>query len=683
MLPIAKKPRYASVSEAHATSEDLRSTVALEAALFNHGAGHPALASSRGAACAQVQQLLSEWVRAVGIAHGLSEQQATDAGSVVLMLGSCALGVPGAGADIDLVAIVPYFVERAHFFDAGKGLVSRLQAADGVEPGSIHSVADAFVPVVKFSLRGVPVDLLLARLKLPQLPRPIGCILTAATAGLLSKCIEDKDVHSLNGARVAAAILRRVPHVARFQTTLRAVKLWAQRRGINHHASGYPGGVAWALLTARVCQLHPNASPSTLLHKFFMTWHVWRFGENAVPVLLDEAADATEAATDAATEMEGPPAHLRIADWSPRDKGYLLPVITPCRPRLCATHSMTRSTLAVLKAEIERAYDLVSTAVGAAMHVRPPSTPVAADAAAPAAAATLAGASTAATAAATAAAAAAAAEGATDAEAPAHEAGRDVDERERAEALLSSLSAQASDAQHGAPDAWPPERDRDLRARHRDLWGALFAPLDFFGAYGHYVAVQLSAASSAELAHWRAFVRSRLRRLVLLLEGTAGVEWVHPLTWPMCTLAAEDAAEGGAAGRDETIHSSAGYGCCFFVGVRLAAPVTAPRTSSVPGSRSREIDLRPAGSAFVAIGAAWEDRAALCPSAHMLVRLTARAQLPLTLRTSTARLVAAGSSPCGTELPFDDPHDEAAFCGRDDALEANGERGAPCAPKPL
>jgi hypothetical protein len=222
------------------------------------------------------------------------------------------------------------------------------------------------------------------------------------------------------------------------------------------------------------------------------------------------------------------------------------------------------------------------------------------------------------------------------------------------------------------------DRDRD-RDRDRDLWGALFAPLDFFGSYGHYVAVQLSAASAAELAHWRAFVRSRLRRLVLLLEGTAGVEWVHPLTWPMCTLAAEDAAEGGAVGCDETIHSSAGYGCCFFVGVRLAAP----RTSSVPVSRGREIDLRLAGSAFVAIGAAWEDRATLCPSAHMLIRLTARAQLPSTLRTSTARLVAAGSCPGGTELPFDDPHDEAAFCGRGEALEANGERGAPpCAPKP-
>ena len=43
-----------------------------------------------------------------------------------------------------------------------------------------------------------------------------------------------------------------------------------------------PGGVAWALLTARVCQLHPNAAPSTLLSKFFTTWAVWRFGESAV-----------------------------------------------------------------------------------------------------------------------------------------------------------------------------------------------------------------------------------------------------------------------------------------------------------------------------------------------------------------------------------------------------------------
>lgn len=440
-----KQRRVGAISEAHATSEDLRSTAVLEAALLSRGAGDPALARSRDAACAQMQALLAGWVRTVGVAHGLSEQQASDAGSGLLTLGSCALGVPGAGADIDLVAVVPYFVERAVFFSTKTGFVSVLATADGVDTESMHPVPDAFVPVVKFGWRGVPVDLLLARLKIPQLPRE----LTALTPGLLTRCFEDKDVHSLNGARVAADILRRVPHVERYQTTLRAVKLWAQRRGLNQHASGFPGGVAWALLTARVCQLHPNATPSTLLHKFFMTWHVWRFGEDAVPVLLDEAAGDADADAE-----EAPPTHLKIADWSRRDRGYLMPVITPCRPRLCSTHSVTKSTLGVIKAEIARAHELASVA----MLARPVPSPAAAVAAA-------------------------------------------VAPSDPAVVVKSETPITAS-----TPATAPTGRGTPVEAAD-ERWGALFAPIDFFDAYEHYVGVQLTAASAAELLHWRSFVK--------------------------------------------------------------------------------------------------------------------------------------------------------------------------------
>ena len=48
-----------------------------------------------------------------------------------------------------------------------------------------------------------------------------------------------------------------------------------------------------------------------------------------------------------------------------------MPVITPCRPRLCATHAVTRSTLGVLKVELERA----SLLLGALLRPPPPPAP--------------------------------------------------------------------------------------------------------------------------------------------------------------------------------------------------------------------------------------------------------------------------------------------------------------------
>jgi len=77
------------------------------------------------------------------------------------------------------------------------------------------------------------------------------------------------------GSRVTDEILRLVPHVENFRLTLRCIKLWAKSRAIYSNVMGFLGGVAWAMMVARLCQLYPNATPSALVERFFHIMYKW------------------------------------------------------------------------------------------------------------------------------------------------------------------------------------------------------------------------------------------------------------------------------------------------------------------------------------------------------------------------------------------------------------------------
>jgi poly(A) polymerase len=143
----------------------------------------------------------------------------------------------------------------------------------------ITPVVDSFVPVIKFEYSGISIDLIFSRLAVVnQVPRT----LSLQDSGLL-RGLDEADLRSLNGTRVTDAILELVPQTSVFRTALRGVKLWAQRRAIYANIMGFPGGVAWAMLVARVCQLYPKATSSTMILKFFRIMEKWQW---PTPVLL-------------------------------------------------------------------------------------------------------------------------------------------------------------------------------------------------------------------------------------------------------------------------------------------------------------------------------------------------------------------------------------------------------------
>ncbi|NXA67344.1 PAPOG polymerase, partial [Mohoua ochrocephala] len=282
----------------------------------------------------KLNNFVREWISELAESKNLPPSITEQVGGKIFTFGSYRLGVHTKGSsDIDALCVAPSHVERSDFFQSFFEKLKNLE-----EVKNLRAIEDAYVPVIKFEFDGIEIDLVFAKLSLPTVSDDLDLRDDSCLKSLDIRCIR-----SLNGSRVTDEILRLVPNLENFRLTLRAVKLWAKRRGVYSNIMGFLGGVSWAMLVARICQLYPNALASTLVNKFFLIFSRWDWPK---PVLLKRLEES----------------FLNLPVWDPRvnpsDRYHVMPIITPAYPQQNSTYNVSVSTRAVMVEEFLRGLEV-------------------------------------------------------------------------------------------------------------------------------------------------------------------------------------------------------------------------------------------------------------------------------------------------------------------------------------
>ncbi|KAG6476847.1 hypothetical protein ZIOFF_066095 [Zingiber officinale] len=248
-------------------------------------------------------KIVKNWVKQLTHQRGYSDQMVEEANAVIFTFGSYRLGVHGPGADVDTLCVGPSYVNREEdFFIIFHDILAEME-----EVSELHPVPDAHVPVLKFKFREIPIDLLYASISQLVVPQDLDI-----SNGSVLYDVDEATVRSLNGCRGADQILRLV--------------------------TGFLGGVNWALLVARVCQLYPNAVPSMLISRFFRVYTQWRWPNPVMLCAIEE------------NELGFPVWDPRK---NPRDRTHHMPIITPAYPCMNSSYNVSTSTLRVMMEQFQ------------------------------------------------------------------------------------------------------------------------------------------------------------------------------------------------------------------------------------------------------------------------------------------------------------------------------------------
>ncbi|KAF9405722.1 hypothetical protein HW555_013659 [Spodoptera exigua] len=271
--------------------------------------------------------LVQQWIKEQSLKKGLPAYVAHSAGGLICPFGSYRLRVHPRFAKIDLLCVAPRHIQRSDFFTS---LYELLKGHPQVT--ELRALENAYVPVIKMTFNQIRINLLFASLDLPKVPVSLNL-----RDDTLIKNMDYKCVRSVNSYRATEEILRLVPNVSHFRGTLRAVKLWAKRRGVFSNTLGFLDDVSLAMLVAYTCQLYPDSLPSTLVHKFFCVLAQWKWPQLARQ--KHSKAITMFPFWDSAVDVSHFFESMRI--------------VTPLYPEHTSTFNMSKSTRTIVMEEIK------------------------------------------------------------------------------------------------------------------------------------------------------------------------------------------------------------------------------------------------------------------------------------------------------------------------------------------
>ncbi len=121
----------------------------------------------------KINRILQEWATEVGTDKNILPQFLVKGGGIhIRIFGSTRLNVHNADSDIDTLCIAPSFISRVDFFTS---FCDKLQNRLDVE--SLTAIAEAYTPVIKFTIDGQSVDMVFASVspdvenKSPMIPK--------------------------------------------------------------------------------------------------------------------------------------------------------------------------------------------------------------------------------------------------------------------------------------------------------------------------------------------------------------------------------------------------------------------------------------------------------------------------------------------------------------------------------